>query len=236
MEEHKLVESLEVLFRDDYLVAINKPHGYVVHRSGYTRNANKIVLQSLRDQLQQRVYPIHRLDRKTSGVLILALNPEVLSVMSNQFQTQKVKKVYQAIVRGWTDDAGIIDYALTNDNGKLQSAVTTYTTIARFEMALPQGLHSTSRYSEVQLVPQTGRMHQLRKHMAHIFHPILGDRPHGCNKQNRLWKQKFAMDTMLLHASQLTFQHPDGGRVMHIKAPFSSEYRRVLNLMRAGVK
>ena len=108
------------------------------------------------------------------------------------------------ILRGYTEDAGTIDYPLRREDGKLQDAVTHYKTICRTEIDLPFGAHSTSRYSLVEAKPETGRMHQLRKHFAHIFHPIIADRAHGCNKQNKLFKEKWEMDTMLLHASSLS--------------------------------
>jgi len=224
-------DQFEVLYKDSFYVAINKPPGYIVHRSSMTRNAPLVVLQLLRDQLNQRVYPVHRLDRKTSGVLIFALAPEANKLLGQRFENHLVQKEYLAIVRGWTEDSGIIDYELVNDSGKVQSAQTSYETIGRFEIDLPSDKFQTSRYSEVHLFPKTGRMHQLRKHMSHIFHPIIGDRPHGCNKQNRLWKQTYGMDTMMLHARRLTFIHPYSNEEVVIEAPFFNEYERVKKIL-----
>ncbi len=232
MEEIRDHEDFEILYRDDYFVAINKPPGYVVHRSSMVRNAPMVVLQLLRDQLGQRVNPLHRLDRKTSGVLIFALAAEPNRLLSNLFENQHVNKEYQAIVRGWTDESGTIDYALANSKGKSQSAYTEYKTLNHFEIDLAFGKFQTSRYSEVCLMPKTGRMHQLRKHMSHIFHPIIGDRPHGCNKQNGLWKRTFGMDTMMLHARTLSFVHPYTKEEVLISAPFFDEYLRVKEILR----
>jgi tRNA pseudouridine65 synthase len=221
-----------VLFQDEYYVAINKPPGYVVHRSPMTRNAPLIVLQLLRDQLNKKVYPIHRLDRKTSGVLIFALSSESNKQLGIQFANRTIEKEYTAIVRGWTLPQGTIDYPLVNEKLKTQDAITTYTTLEQFEIDLPFGNFKTSRYSLVKLSPKTGRMHQLRKHMAHIFHPILGDRPHGCNKQNRLWKEDFGMDTMMLHANQIKFVHPYTDKKNQIEAPYFEEFKRVLKILK----
>jgi tRNA pseudouridine65 synthase len=224
--------SFTVLYQDEHYLAINKPPGYVVHRSPMTRNAPLVVLQLLRDQLNQKVFPIHRLDRKTSGVLIFALSSEANKQLGLQFADRQIEKEYEAIVRGWTPLKDTIDYPLLNDNGVIQDAVTSYETLEQFEVDLPLGKFQTSRYSRIRLSPKTGRMHQLRKHMSHIFHPIIGDRPHGCSKQNRLWKQKFEMDTMMLHARRLAFTHPYTKEHVQIHAPFFDEYIRVLDILK----
>lgn len=223
--------SFEVLYQDDFYVAINKPPGYIVHRSSIARNAPLVVLQLLRDQLGKKVYPVHRLDRKTSGVLIFALDTESNRTLGKQFADHNISKVYRAIVRGWTDAEGYIDYDLKNEKGKLQSAQTSFERLATCEIDLPSGKFQTSRYSEVRLMPKSGRMHQLRKHMAHMFHPIIGDRPYGCNKQNRIWKHTFEMDTMMLHAERLAFIHPITNEEVEIVAPFFKEYHRVKEIL-----
>jgi len=222
---------LDILFHDEYLVAINKPHGLLVHQSPIARDAVEFALQLLRDQLSQKVFPAHRLDRKTGGVLLFALSKEVEKLMQQQFQDNKVDKKYLAIVRGYTPDEEEIDYPLRKENGTLQNALTRYKTLARAELDVPLGSHTTSRYSLVEAKPETGRMHQLRKHFAHIFHPIIGDRTHGCNKQNKLFKERWQLDTMLLHASQLSFKHPVTHETVHIEAPLQPEFLRILDLM-----
>lgn len=186
-------------------------------------------MQLLRNQLSTRVYPTHRLDRKTGGVLLFALDPATNAAMQQLFRERKVEKRYLAVVRGFTEEAGEIDYPLTNDRGEMRDAVTRYKTLARTEIAVPFGKHPTSRYSLLELQPLTGRQHQLRKHLAHIFHPIIGDRPHGCNKQNRLWKERWNMTTMLLHASSLVFPHPVTGHETAIAAPCQPEFEAVKN-------
>jgi tRNA pseudouridine65 synthase len=222
---------LDILYRDDYLVAINKPHGLLVHRSAIAADAEEFALQLLRDQIGLKVNPAHRLDRATGGVLLFALDKQVEIAMQQQFADNLVRKTYLAIVRGHTPDSDDIDYPLRKENGALQEAFTAYTTFKRAEIAVPYGKHDTSRYSLIEVKPTTGRMHQIRKHLSHVFHPIIGDRTHGCNKQNKLFKEKWDMTTLLLHASQLKFKHPVTGNDIIIEAPVQKEFNRVMNLM-----
>ncbi len=196
------------------------------------RDASGFAVQRLRDQLGQRVWPVHRLDRKTGGVLLFALSEAMNSAMQRQFMEGQVQKKYLAIVRGYTPDAQTIDYALRHpDTGVVQEALTHFKTLQRGEILLSFGKHATSRYSLVELTPATGRMHQLRKHMAHILHPIIGDRPHGCNKQNKLFLKQFGMNTMLLHAQELTFTHPETQEEITITAPVQAEFARMLEVL-----
>jgi len=222
---------LDILYQDQEIVAINKPHGLLVHQSPIARDADEFALQLLRDQLNQKVYPAHRLDRKTGGVLLFSLTKEMDRSLQALFQNRAIEKSYLAIVRGFTADSGQIDYPLKKDNGEEQDALTQFRTLSQVEVPIPSGKFETSRYSLVQANPETGRMHQLRKHFAHIFHPILGDRPHGCNKQNKLWKDRFEMDTMMLHASSLVFSHPGTGQQIKIEAPLLPEFQRVLSIL-----
>ena len=222
---------LDILFRDEHLIAINKPHGLLVHRSPIAADVEEFALQLLRDQVGLKVNPVHRLDRKTGGVLLFAFNKETEIEMQQQFSDNLVKKRYLAIVRGHTPDAESIDYSLRKENGTLQEALTDYITLKRAELDVPFGPHATSRYSLIEVSPQTGRMHQIRKHMSHVFHPIIGDRTHGCNKQNKLFKEKWEMTTMLLHASQLSFKHPVTDETIVIDAPLQTEFTRVIDLM-----
>jgi tRNA pseudouridine65 synthase len=223
--------DLEIIFEDEQLVAINKPHGLLVHPSPIARDAQFFALQLLRDQLGQHVYPVHRLDRKTGGVLLFAKNPAVSPRLQALFAEGKVDKTYLAIVRGYTDEQGEIDYPLRKGNGHLQEAFTAYRRLARAELPVPSGRHQTSRYSLLEIKPRTGRMHQIRRHMAHILHPIIADRPHGCNKQNRLFKERWQMDTMMLHACSICFTHPLSNKKIHIRAEVQGEFTRMLNMM-----
>jgi len=224
----KTALPLEIIYRDEYLVAINKPHGLLVHRSHIAADTSEFAVQILRDQIGQKVHPVHRLDRKTSGVLLFALNDQINSQMQVQFSEGKVKKLYHAIVRGFTPDTMEIDYPLKRDDGAVQDAFTAFYTIQQTEVAVPFGKHATSRYSLIGLRPTTGRMHQLRKHMAHVFHPIIGDRPHGCNKQNKFFLEHFQMNSMLLHASELSFFHPVLQNEVFISADYQPEFKRMI--------
>lgn len=224
---------LEIVFQDEFIVAINKPHGLLVHRSPIAADASEFAIQLLRDQLGQRVFPTHRLDRKTSGVLIFALDENTNRLMQQDFMNKKVNKQYLALVRGYSPENGTIDYDLTTDDGKVQDAITHFKTLEQFEIPVPLGKHFSSRYSLLLVNPETGRMHQIRKHLAHIFHPIIGDRPHGCNKQNKLFLEKWEMTKMLLHASEVKFTHPITGKEIHIEAEMSSEFKRMLGMMKS---
>jgi len=223
--------ELQILYQDEHIVAINKPHGLLVHRSPIAADAQEFALQILREQLQKTVYPVHRLDRKTSGVLLFTFSKETLVHVSNQFMDGSVKKKYLAILRGHAPESGTIDYPLLNENEKLQDAITHYRTLGQSEIPYALGKYTSLRYSLVLAEPETGRMHQLRRHFAHIMYPIIGDRPHGCNKQNRFFKETFNMDSMMLHAQELMFLHPVTGEQMIISAPISSEFERMLEVL-----
>jgi tRNA pseudouridine65 synthase len=222
---------LSVIYQDDFLIAINKPHGLLVHRSSIAADVQEFALQMLRDQIDRHVFPAHRLDRKTGGVLLFALDKSTEVAMQQQFAANEVHKSYLAIVRGHTPDAGEIDYPLRKENGTLQDAFTAYKTLAHAELPVAFGKHSTSRYSLIEAKPTTGRMHQLRKHFSHIFHPIIGDRTHGCNKQNKLFTETWELSTMLLHALTLEFDHPLNKIPISIKAPLQPEFIRMMDVM-----
>jgi tRNA pseudouridine65 synthase len=222
---------LDIIYRDEHLIAINKPHGLLVHRSTIAADAEEFALQLLRDQIGLKVNPVHRLDRATGGALLFAFNKEVEIAMQKQFSDNLVSKKYLAIVRGYTPDVEDIDYPLRKENGAFQEAFTSYTTLKRAEIAVPFGKHNTSRYSLVDVKPTTGRMHQIRKHLSHVNHPIIGDTTHGCNKQNKLFREKWTMTTLLLHAATLSFTHPVTGTDIIINASVNAEFGRIMNLM-----
>lgn len=227
---------LEIIYKDEYLAVINKPHGLLVHQSSIARDAEEFALQLLRDQIQQNVWPSHRLDRKTSGLLIFSLDKESDKLMQQMFRENLIKKKYLAILRGHTPDEMEIDYPLAKENGTIQEAFTYFKTLERTEIPVPFGKHLSSRYSLIEATPETGRMHQLRKHFAHINHPIIGDRPHGCNKQNKLFKEQWQMESMLLHASELVFNHPINKSLLHLKANLQPEFSRIKDILQLKYK
>lgn len=225
---------LEIIYQDEQLIAINKPHGLLVHQSRIARDATEFALQMLRNQVGKSVNPVHRLDRKTGGVLLFSFTKEAEIAMQQQFMCGKTDKKYLALLRGFTPDEMDIDYPLAKENGTVQEAFTSFKTLQRFEIAVPFGKHATSRYSLVEANPKTGRMHQLRKHFSHIFHPIIGDRTHGCNKQNKLFSTQWQMNTMLLHASQLSFKHPVSEEDIHLSAHLQPAFESILAMLKTN--
>lgn len=223
---------LEIIYQDEFIIAINKPSGLLVHKSFYARDATVFAIQELRNQIGgQHVYPVHRLDRKTSGVLLFALDKEILNVMNERFASREVEKKYLAIIRGWSPLELTIDYDLTNDDNITQNAITFFHRLQRTEIVLEFNNKPTSRYSLVEAIPQTGRMHQLRKHFKHIFHPILGSRPHGCNKQNKLWLENYELKGMMLHAHQLIFKHPISNEKLILNAKINEEFKKIGSIL-----
>jgi len=175
--------ALPILFRDDALVIINKPSGLLVHRSPIDRHETRFAVQLLRDQLGRHVYPVHRLDKSTSGALAFALDKAAATALAEQFADQRVRKTYVAIVRGWPAECGVIDHPLDAVQDAYAPAApagpkpcrTAYRTLATVELPQRVDRYPTSRYALVELEPDTGRRHQLRRHLAHVSHPIIGD-------------------------------------------------------------
>jgi tRNA pseudouridine65 synthase len=202
------MQKLPILFQDENYIAIHKPPGLLVHRTRISQD-KQFVLQMLRNQIGQWVYPVHRLDRPTSGVLIFGLSSDAARQLVQQFEQRKVEKRYLAVVRGYTEESGVIDYPLQEEKWtEPQSAVTSYSKLDQVELPYPVGRYQTARYSLLEVQPQTGRMHQIRKHMKHVFHPIVGDTTHGDGKHNQLFRDQFNISRLLLVASELGFQHP----------------------------
>lgn len=229
---------LEIIYQDEWLVAVNKPAGMLVHRSWLARHESQFVMQTLRDQLGQPVYTVHRLDKPTSGILLFALSSGVARHLSLQFAEGCVTKCYHAIVRGWIQNAGVLDYPLLEQRDKIadsqatsepkwQSAITHYQPLARCEQPFPIGRYATSRYTLMALQPKTGRKHQLRRHMSHLRHPIIGDTAHGDLKQNRGMAKHFSAKGLLLHASRLTLKHPNNGKILLLQASPDEQWRRL---------
>ncbi|MCX7145057.1 MAG: pseudouridine synthase [Sulfuritalea sp.] len=230
---------LDILYRDDFLVAINKPAGLLVHRSDIDRHETRFAVQLLRDQIGQRVHPLHRLDKGTSGVLLFALDADSARAVSGQFERNEIGKRYLAIVRGWPPEAGVIDHALSrqfDDYGRKFSAgsaaeplpaVTEYRRLATLELPETVDRYPTSRYALVELSPKTGRQHQLRRHMKHIAHPIIGDATWGKGIHNRFFQRHFGCGRLLLACTGIELQHPRDGRILSITARPGDDFARV---------
>ncbi len=238
---------LTILYQDEYLVAINKPSGLLVHRSMIDRHETQFALQMVRDQIGTRVYPFHRLDKPTSGVLLFALNPEIARLMTAAFSARKTEKEYLAVVRGYTQPQAVIDYPLKEEldkmtdrqatqNKEAQPAITEFQTQATVELPYAVGRYPTARYSLIKARPRTGRKHQIRRHMKHIYHPIMGDTTHGDGKHNQLFREQFNCHRLLLHATGLSINHPVSGEALSIKAPLDETFLQVERLFSLNVK
>jgi tRNA pseudouridine65 synthase len=230
---------LTLLQRDERLVVIDKPSGWLVHRSNLDRHETRIVVQALRDQIGRHVFPVHRLDKGASGVLLFALDKEAAQHLAGQFERQEVRKTYLAVVRGWPAESGRIDHPLTREPdayaaGGLrdpQAALTDYCRLASAEFPVAVDRYPTSRYALMALEPHSGRRHQLRRHMKHIAHPIIGDATHGKGYHNRFFQERFACQRLLLHCRDLSFRHPDDGRALHVHAPLDPQFAGVVQAL-----
>jgi tRNA pseudouridine65 synthase len=224
--------NLEILFDDDYLIAINKPPGILVHRTNISED-KVFILQLLRDQIGQRIYPVHRLDRGTSGVLVFGKSKESAALLAGQFREKKTQKTYLAIVRGFVKEKDTIDYPMAKEKGKpLQNAITSYKKLAQSELLFSVGKYPSSRYSFVEIQPETGRFHQIRKHFAHIRHPIINCKKHGDVKHNNYFRNELGISRMLLHASKLRLIHPIDNESIILKAPINLEFQNAMDLTR----
>lgn len=210
---------MQVLFRDEHYVAIDKPTGLIVHRRPGERD-QPAALQLVRDLVGQHVYPVHRLDRSASGVLIFGMSSDAAGRLARCFADRTVDKRYVAVVRGFIDPRGTIDYPLARDRGEpTKAAVTDFARLATTQIDAAVPPHPTARYSLVALRPRTGRTHQLRRHMAHLRHPIVGDVRHGDGRHNRVFRDRFDCHRLLLFATRLTFEHPFALAPVRIDAP-----------------
>lgn len=223
---------LSILYRDDYLAFIAKPPGLLVHRTGLDAGETRFAMQLLRDQIGQPVWPVHRLDKGTSGVLLFALDADTARTLCQTFDSgQGLHKTYQAMVRGWPDDCGTIDHPLRrmpddmrHQRIEMQPAVTRYRTLERYLLPIPQGPFPSTRCALVELEPLTGRRHQLRRHLKHMAHPIIGDATHGKGPINREVASHLGLQRLWLHALRMELPHPVTGAALRIDAPVDSHW------------
>lgn len=211
--------TLQILYQDEFYVAVDKPSGLLVHPSPLAPDEPS-ALRQLRDKLGRWVYPVHRLDRPTSGVLLFALSPEAAARLCLAFRSRIVDKSYLAVVRGVAADHGVVDSPITEEPGaEPQTALTEYRRLAEAELSVPVGRYATARYSLVDVRPHTGRRHQIRRHFAHLRHPIVGDTAHGDGRHNRLFRERFGLWRLLLFATAVSFVHPWTARQVTVSAP-----------------
>lgn len=222
---------MEILYKDEFFIAVHKPSGLFVHRSSFDPKAD-FIMRHVRDYVGNYIWPVHRLDRPTSGVVIFALSKEAAKLLGQKFSEKTIGKKYIAVVRGFTEDEGRIDYALKEEKtSPLKDAVTDYKRLGTVEFENPVGRYKTSRFSLVEVKPETGRFHQIRKHFAHIFHPVLNDSVHGDGKQNRFIREKFNINRLLLASTSLKFEHPFLEKPITIKAPVAFDMQQVIDKM-----
>lgn len=223
---------------DETLIAVHKPSGLLTHRSELDRHETRFALQIVRDQVGQRVWATHRLDKGTSGILLFALNPETARRVGQAFENGAVDKTYLAIVRGHPPESGVIDHALSRRHDdyerfavgqvqQAQPAITRYRRLATVELPYAADRYPTSRYALVELEPLTGRRHQLRRHMKHIAHPIIGDATFGKGRHNRFFTEHFGSNRLLLACTRLRLVHPDSGQPLEMKTPPAGDFASV---------
>ncbi|WP_323814552.1 tRNA pseudouridine(65) synthase TruC [Cellvibrio sp. NN19] len=234
-----MTETLPIIYRDEHIVAINKPGGLLVHRSEIDRHETRFAVQLLRDQIGQLVYPAHRLDKPTSGVLVFALSPEIARQLGDIFARHALIKTYVALVRGFTPDEGTIDHPLIEEldkytdqkarmNKPAQEAITEYKKLAQIEFPFSIDKYPCTRYSLVQCNPKTGRKHQIRRHLKHISHPIIGDAKHGKGNHNRFFQEKFSCSGLMLASPQMEFVHPVTNEALTLIAPLAPSFTKII--------
>lgn len=226
--------TLTLLYRDEHLVAIDKPAGLLVHRTQLAAHEGEAALQRLRDQLGRPVWPVHRLDRGTSGVLLFALSADMAAQLGAMFEQGQMDKRYLALVRGWPGaDAGLVDHPLARDpelpsaGQPLLEAQTRWRVLERLEWPLASDPRfATTRAALLEAEPLQGRRHQIRRHLKHIAHPILGDATHGKGPLNRSVAAHLGSSRLWLHAQQLAFAHPTSGAALRLQAAPGPEWIR----------
>jgi tRNA pseudouridine65 synthase len=231
------VSEIPILYRDAALVAVNKPPGLLVHRTAIDRHEARFALQLVRDAIGQRVWPVHRLDKGTSGVLMFALSQPIAAALGSAFEAGGIDKRYVALVRGWPPVEGRVDHALSRrcddaegsspDTLEAQPATTDYVRLGTVEIEHGVDRFPTARYALVALTPRSGRRHQLRRHLKHIAHPIIGDATYGKGHHNRFVAERVGTPRLWLHAASLALAHPETGERLVIEAALGAEWRRL---------
>jgi len=223
--------ELRVLVADDTLAVVAKPAGLMVHDSALARGERDFAADRLREQFARPIFLVHRLDRATSGCLLLAFDRDTASRLGKALMAGAVDKQYLAVCRGWPEAEFTVDHALDGGPGKPQKkpAVTRFARLATTELALPSAGFATSRYALLQVQPDTGRFRQIRRHLKHVSHHLIGDSSHGDGRHNRAFRG-LGIHRMLLHAQRLGFVHPHTGERIDAVAPLDGEFDTALRL------
>lgn len=223
--------EIPVLYRDASLAVVDKPAGLMVHDSALARGETDFMADRLREQFDRPIFLVHRLDRATSGCLLLAFDRESASILGKTLMSGDVEKDYLAVCRGWPEDAFVVDHPLDGGPGKplKKSAITRFERLMTCELALPSAGFDTSRYALLRAQPQTGRFRQIRRHLKHLSHHLIGDTSHGDGRHNRAFRM-MGIHRMLLHAERLRFDHPHSGVRIEAVAPLDTEFAKALAL------
>ena len=224
------MNALRILHHDDAVVVVDKPEGMAVHRSQLVGADDDYLIDRVRQQTGRTLYLAHRLDRATSGAIVLAADKDTAAKLGTQFMQREVDKTYLAVCRGWPAAEGTIDYPLDAPGKReVKSAITRYTTLATATLAVPMGRYEAQRYALLQAMPETGRYQQIRRHFHHLSHHLIGDTTHGRGDHNRLFRMHLGVHRLLLHAWRISFAHPRHGGTLHIEAPLDQAWQRVLD-------
>ena len=219
--------TLDILFEDEYIICVSKPNNVVVHHAHHSRNVSDedSLLQLLFNQFGKKFYPIHRLDRKTSGIILLAKETSYVSKFQELFTNNEIQKTYYGIVRGHAPESKIIDSPVKGRDANVhKEAETLLELVDKITLDIPVKPYDTSRYSLVKLSPKTGRLHQLRIHMNKISHPLIGDPKYGDKNHNTMFIENFNCENLFLHAYSLTFKHPISNKEMILKAKLPNDW------------
>jgi tRNA pseudouridine65 synthase len=222
--------ALDLLHIDAHLLAVDKPPGLAVHRSRLVGDDEDYLMDRLRLQVEGRLHAVHRLDRATSGVLLVARSSEAAAELGRQAMAREMQKTYLAVVRGWPAEQGEIDYPLTGAGlrGEAKPALTHWRRLATVEVPIAQGRYERQRYALLEVTPETGRYRQIRRHFHHVSHHLIGDTSHGRGDHNRLIRQHFGVHRLMLHALRLEVVHPDTREPLLIEAPLDAAWLRLM--------
>jgi len=223
--------DLPVLHRDAWLAVVDKPAGLMVHDSALARGETDFAADRLRAQFGQPIFLVHRLDRATSGCLLLAFDRDTAAALGKDMMSRAMRKDYLAVCRGWPEPEFTIDHPLDGGPGKplKKPAVTRFERLATCELEIPSAGFATSRYALLRATPETGRFRQIRRHLKHVSHHLIGDSSHGDGRHNRTFRA-LGIHRMLLHAERLAFAHPRDGHALEVVAPVDAEFAKALAL------
>ncbi len=225
---------MNILYEDESIIVIDKPSKMMVYPTPMAKNCHWFATKELAKLGYTKLHTIHRLDRPTSGVLLFAKNKEVARDLSLLFRENKIKKTYLCLVRGFTEKSGSIDKALKKDgDGSLQEAKTNYTLLNQIIVDLEISKYPQSRFSLVEVEPQTGRMHQIRRHFSHLRHPIIGDKRYGDRHYNKFIKEQYKIEDLMLHALSIEFKHPSSKELIKIETDPPTYFNELLEILNA---